>query len=56
MLQLVSSLVKGFTVSGFWTAFFASMIISILSFLIGASLSNGNTTLHAIHHNTWVYI
>jgi uncharacterized membrane protein YvlD (DUF360 family) len=29
MLQLVSSLVQGFKVSGFWTAFFARRIISI---------------------------
>jgi putative membrane protein len=36
MVLLVSSLVKGFTVSGFWTALFASIVISVLSFLIGS--------------------
>lgn len=41
MLLLVSSLVSGFTISGFWTAFFASMFIAILSFVIGALLSGG---------------
>lgn len=54
MLQLVASLVQGFKLSGFWTAFFASMAISILSFLIGVFLSNGSMSWHAIHHGTWV--
>lgn len=38
MLLLVSSVVRGFRVSGFWTAFFASIFISILSFLVGMYL------------------
>ncbi len=33
MILLVSSIVRGFNVSGFWTAFFASIFISILSFI-----------------------
>lgn len=36
MILLVSSVVKGFKVSGFWTAFFASIFVSLLSFLIDA--------------------
>ena len=36
MLLLVSKLVKGFRLTGFWTAFFASLFISILSIAIGA--------------------
>ena len=35
MMLLVSSLVSGFKVSGFWTAFFASIFIAVLSFLVG---------------------
>ena len=35
MMLLVSSLVSGFKVSGFWTAFFASIFITVLSFLAG---------------------
>lgn len=54
MLLLVASLIQGFKVSGFWTAFFTSIIISILSFFIGASLSSGITPWYAIHHATWV--
>ena len=35
MLLLVSSLVPGFKVSGFWTAFFAGIFIAVLSFFVG---------------------
>ncbi len=42
MILLVSSLVRGFTVSGFWEAFFASLFVSFLSLVIGALLSNGS--------------
>src|SRR5208283_5088931 len=36
MLLLLSSLVGGFTVSQFWTAFFVSIFIAVLSLVIGA--------------------
>ena len=39
MILLVSAMVKGFSVSGFWTAFFASIFISILSGFIGGIVS-----------------
>jgi putative membrane protein len=35
MMLLVSSAVSGFKVSGFWTAFFASIFIAVLSFFVG---------------------
>lgn len=35
MMLLVSSVVSGFKISGFWTAFFASIFISVLSFFVG---------------------
>jgi putative membrane protein len=41
MLLLVSALVTGFAVDSFWTAFFASIFIAILSFVIGAVLGAG---------------
>jgi putative membrane protein len=44
VLMLVSSLVRGFTISGFWTAFFASMFIAVLSLLIGVFLGDGGTS------------
>jgi len=34
IIQLVASLVNGFKVSGFWTAFFASIFIASFGFLI----------------------
>ena len=39
MMMLVAWLVKGFRVSGFWTAFFASIFVSLLSIVIGAVVS-----------------
>ncbi len=54
MLLLVSSLVRGFTISGFWTAFFASIFIAILSFLIGVFVVDSGTTWRISTHGTWV--
>lgn len=42
MIQLVSWLVRGFRVSGFWTAFFASIFISLCSLLVSYLLSGGD--------------
>ncbi len=43
MMMLVSALVRGFQVSGFGTAFFASIFISLLSlFIQGYVLSEGS--------------
>lgn len=39
MLLLVAALVKGFRISGFWTAFFASIFVSVLSLVFGAIVS-----------------
>lgn len=35
VIMLVAAIVPGFKVSGFWTAFFASIFIAIFSFFIG---------------------
>ena len=56
MILLVSSLVTGFKVSGFWTAFFASIFISVLSFAIGAILPS-DSPAHDIqmpHSGMWL--
>jgi len=42
MILLVSRLVRGFTVSSFWTAFFASIFIAVLSFVIGSFVLGGD--------------
>jgi putative membrane protein len=36
MMLLVSTLVPGFRVSGFWTAIFASIVVTLLSLAVGA--------------------
>lgn len=41
LLMLVSALVSGFVVAGFGTAFLASIVLSIVSYLIGALLGAG---------------
>jgi len=55
MMLLVARLVKGFRVSSFWTAFFASIFISILSIAIG-SLSGGSpsTTIRMPSSGGWI--
>lgn len=45
VILLVSALVKGFRVSGFWTALFASLFVSILSVLIGSVVTGGDPAM-----------
>jgi len=56
MILLVSALVRGFKVSGFWTAFFASIFISLLSIAIGALVVSGDpaTTIQMPSSGTWL--
>lgn len=55
VLMLVSAVVRGFAVSGFWTAFFASIFIAVLSFIIGAFVAGGTAeyTIQMPHGGTW---
>ena len=48
MLLLVAKIVKGFEISGFWTAFFASMFISILSMALGTLAPNSEMTIYRL--------
>lgn len=56
MLLLVSALVEGFKVSGFWTAFFASIMVAIFSFLIGLFIfqSGGHPIMIPAHRGMMV--
>jgi putative membrane protein len=57
MILLVAALVKGFTVSGFWTAFFASIFIALLSMFFGAFFQGGGTAPEIIQmpsHGVWL--
>lgn len=55
MILLVARLVKGFKVASFWTAFFASIFVSILSIAIG-SLVGGSpeTTIQMPRGSGWI--
>jgi putative membrane protein len=56
MIQLVSRLVSGFTVPGFWTAFFASIFLSVFSFILSAFLLGGSSS-HPVqmpHSGMWL--
>ncbi|HQT25035.1 MAG TPA: phage holin family protein [Burkholderiales bacterium] len=52
MILLVSSMVKGFSVSGFWTAFFASIFVSLLSFLFGLFI--GTPPIAISQNGAWI--
>ncbi|MDM0114729.1 phage holin family protein [Variovorax sp. J22R133] len=56
MVLLVSAIVRGFKVSGFWTALFASVFISILSIIIGGFFVGGTpeTTIRMPSSGTWL--
>ena len=56
MVLLVARLVPGFKVSSFWTAFFASIFISLLSILIGAFVLGGSPDMQIEmpHSGTWL--
>ncbi len=38
MLMIVNSVVKGFVISGFWSAFFGSIILTVISGLLSAAV------------------
>ena len=56
MILLVAGLVRGFVVSGFWTALFASIFVSILSLLIGSVVSIGDrgAEIQLPRGTTWI--
>lgn len=56
MMQLVSWMVPGFKVSGFWTAFFASIFIAVLSFFVGLFIfqSGDNPIIMPDHHGIMI--
>jgi putative membrane protein len=56
MILLVAWLVKGFRVSGFWTAFFASIFISLMSVAMGAFVGGGDpaSEIRMPHTGEWL--
>jgi putative membrane protein len=56
MMLLVSALVPGFKVSGFWTAFFASIFVTVLSLVIGELIFPSGENFPYIPENNGVMI
>ena len=56
MILLVSAIVRGFKVSGFWTAFFASIFISLLGIAMGLLVGGSDpaSTIQMPTHGTWL--
>lgn len=55
MIKLVAVMVSGFKLSGFWTAFFASIFISLFSLAVGYFLSADEVTFHSVSDNSlWI--
>jgi putative membrane protein len=56
MMLLVSSVVSGFKISGFWTAFFASIFIAVLSFFVGLFIfqTGDNPIVMPVHQGSFI--
>ncbi len=54
MILMVSHFVRGFSVSGFWTAFFASIFIAVLSFIISAFIDTPPPMLPPPGGGNWI--
>ncbi len=56
MILMVAALVKGFKVSGFWTALFASIFVSVFSIVIEAFLPTGSAVqrIEMPHSGVWL--
>jgi putative membrane protein len=56
MMLLVSSVVPGFKISGFWTAFFASIFIAVLSFFVGLFIfqTGDNPIVMPVHQRSFI--
>lgn len=53
MLKMVSGVVSGFQVQGFWTAIFGSLIISVVSFALNTLISEkGNIDVIDLHQKS----
>ncbi len=47
LLILVSKLIRGFSISGFWTAFFGSIFITLLNLIFSVILFGGRLSLYS---------
>ncbi len=51
LLLLVSSVIPGFEVSGFWSAFFGAIIVSIVSWLLSSFFRSSDGKMRLITHH-----
>src|ERR1700730_10483437 len=54
MLLFVSEVVPCFKVSGFWSAFFGALIVSIISWLLSAFFRGSDGRVHVLTHHAQV--
>ena len=54
MLLWVGSIVGGFRVDGFWSAFWGGIIISIVSWLLSAFFRGSDGRVHVLTHHTQI--
>ena len=54
LLMLVSKIVPAFQVSGFWSAFFGSIVISLVSWLLSSFFRGSDGRIHAITHHATI--
>ena len=51
MLMLVAQIVPSFSVDGFWNAFFGSMVISLVSWILSSFFRTSDGKIHTITHH-----
>ena len=54
MLLVVPSVVIGFHVDGFWSAFWGAIVISIVSWLLSAFFRGTDGRVHVLTHHTQI--
>ena len=54
LLMLVSKIVPAFQVSGFWSAFFGAIVISLVSWLLSSFFRGSDGRIHAITHHATI--
>ena len=51
MLMLVAQIVPSFSVDGFWSAFFGSIVISLVSWILSSFFRTSDGRIHTITHH-----
>ncbi|HEU4679522.1 MAG TPA: phage holin family protein, partial [Terrimicrobiaceae bacterium] len=54
LLLLVSKIIPAFQVSGFWSAFFGAIIISMVSWILSSFFRASDGRIYAITHHTTI--